>query len=97
MELPINLGPRAGAGGYLIFELADYLKTELAQQAEFVVEIHEALSGKMAVFPAMVVGGIFRRRHGLIPTTIAERVMGPPVTPVRVRGLASWERVNKPG
>ena len=85
MELPINLGPRAGAGGYLIFELPDYLRAELAPapQAEFVVEIHEALSGKMAVFPAMVVGGTFRRRKGLIPTTSAERVYGP-------RPAAAW-------
>ncbi len=97
MELPINLGPRAGAGGYLVFELSDYLRTELAPQAEFTVEIHEALSGKMAVFPAMVVSGTFRRRHGLVPTTFAERITGPPVRPIRTRGLASWERVTKPG
>jgi len=96
MELPINLGPRAGAGGYLIFELPDYLKADLAPppQAEWVVEIHEALSGKVALFPANVVGGTFRRRHGLVPTTIAERVTGPPVLPIRTRGLAPWERVT---
>lgn len=87
MELPINLGPRAGAGGYLIFELPDYLRAELAPapEAEFVVEIHEALSGKMAAFPAMVIGGIFRRRHGLIPTTYEERVTGPKATQPRYR------------
>lgn len=98
MELPINLGPRAGAGGYLIFELPDYLAAELAPppQAESVVEIHEALSGKVAVFPAMVVGGTFRRRRGLVPTTIAERVTGPPIQPIRTHGLSPWERVTKP-
>jgi hypothetical protein len=79
MELPINLGPRAGAGGHLIFELPDFLRAGLAPapRAEFVVEIHEALTGKIAVFPALVVGGTFKRRQGLIPTTIAERVHGP--------------------
>jgi hypothetical protein len=88
MELPINLGPRAGAGGYLIFELPDYLRAGLASSPhdEFVVEIHEALSGKMATFPAMAVGGTFRRRRGLIPTTFAERVYGP-------KPPAAWYRV----
>jgi hypothetical protein len=99
LELPVNLGPRAGAGGYLIFELPDYLKGELAQGpqgvGDWVAEIHEALSGKMAAFPAMAVGGIYRRRRGLTPTTFAERVTGPPPPPPpRVRGLAPWERTT---
>ena len=97
LELPLNLPPRAGAGGYLIFDIPAYLSEGLAspEEADWVVEIHEALSGKMAIFPALAVGGVYRRRRGLVPTTIKERVTGPPLPPIRTRG-APWERQGSP-
>jgi hypothetical protein len=77
MDLPLNLGPRADAGGYLVFELEDYGTTNLATPGDFRVEIHEALSDKKATFPAREIGGVYRKRHGLQATTTAERVTGP--------------------
>jgi hypothetical protein len=99
LEFPLNLAPRAGAGGYLVFELPDSLSSDLAPSpGEFSVEITEALSGKRAAFPAPVVGAVFRTQRGLVPTTSAERVTGPPVVYWRGspwEGLRSCARCGK--
>jgi len=60
-------------GGEMIFELTEFLD-ELAEPFDARVEIHDAISGKMACFSAVM--GIHTRRRGLRPTTYAERVEG---------------------
>lgn len=75
LDFPVNLAPQASTGGELVFELNDYLMTNVAQPFDARVEMHDAFSGKMACFPAAM--GTCRRRHGLRPTTLAERVNGP--------------------
>jgi hypothetical protein len=75
LGFPVNLAPGASDGGELIFELKDYIMADVAQPFEARVEIHDAVSGRMACFPAVM--GIYRRHHGLRPTTYAERVNGP--------------------
>lgn len=75
LKFPVNLAPAASDGGELVFELKDYLMTDVAEPFDARVEIHDAISGKMACFPAVM--GLYRRRHGLCPTTYAERVNGP--------------------
>ena len=71
----MNLAPDASDGGELVFELQDYKMADVAQQFEARVEIHDTISEQMACFPAVM--GVYRRRHGLRPTTYAERVNGP--------------------
>jgi hypothetical protein len=94
LELPLNLAPRTGAGGYLVFELPPYLAAELQPGGEFAVEVIEALSGKMAQFPATL-GGEWTLGRGLVPTTQAERVTGPPPPAVYTRG-SPWETFPPP-
>jgi len=75
LEFPVNLAPGASDGGEIVFELQDYLMVDVAQPFDARVEIHDAISGKMASFPAVM--SVYRRRHGLRPTTYEERVNGP--------------------
>lgn len=73
LELPVNLAPQVSEGGELIFQLTNVI--DVAEPFEARVEIHDAISGKMASFPAAI--GLYSRHHGLDPTTLAERVTGP--------------------
>jgi len=75
LKLPLNLGPQESGGGELVFELVDYLETD-PEGGPGYIEIHDAISGKMACFPA-VAGSVYRRHHELRPTTYEERVIGP--------------------
>jgi hypothetical protein len=75
LEFPVSLAPDASDGGELVFELQDYIMADVAEPFDARIEIHDAISGKMACFPAVM--GLYRRRHGLRPTTYAERVNGP--------------------
>ena len=75
LNLPLNLAPQESGGGELVFELVDYLEIDPAG-GQGRIEIHDSISGKMACFPAAV-GGVYRRHHGLRPTTYEERVTGP--------------------
>lgn len=88
MDLPVNLAPHAGSGGYLIFELPTYQDGELAPGGPSCVEIIDALSEEWAVFPVGL--GTFTLGHGLVRTTIAERITGPPGPPVLTLG-SPWE------
>lgn len=74
LKFPMNLEPQDSVGGEMIFELTEYLMDEVAEPFDARVEIHDAISGKMACFPAVM--GIYTRRRGLRPTTYAERVEG---------------------
>jgi hypothetical protein len=74
LQLPVNLSPQVGAGGELVFDLDPFLAADVAEPFDGRIEIHDAVSGKVACFPAAV--GTFRRHRGLRPTTIAERVNG---------------------
>jgi hypothetical protein len=76
VELPLNLEPQASGGGWLIFELTDYLMQNVIWPEGARIELHDAVTRKMATCPA-VVGGSYRRRHGLRAATLAERVTGP--------------------
>lgn len=78
LEFPVNLAPQESDGGEWDFEIQRYRATELAEPLDARVEIHDAISGKMACSPANI--GIYRRRHGLRPTTLAERVNRPTAT-----------------
>jgi len=73
-EFPIKLEPQASAGGDLVFEIDDYKSSDLDESLGIRVEIHDAISGKMASFPAIL--GRYKRGHGLRSTTYAERVNG---------------------
>lgn len=75
LEFPVNLAPGASDGGEMVFELSDYKMPDVGQPFDARVEIHDAIIGKIACFPATM--GIYRRRHGLRPTSYAERVYGP--------------------
>lgn len=75
LEFPVNLAPQVSQGGDLVFELDGYKLIELAEPFDARVEIHDAVSGKMACFPAAI--GTYRRRYELRPTTVAERVNAP--------------------
>ena len=74
LKLPLNLAPQESGGGELVFRLTDYQEIDPAAGPGR-VEIHDSISEKMACFPAAI--GVYRRRHGLRPTTYAERVTGP--------------------
>jgi hypothetical protein len=74
LEFPIKLEPQVSAGGNLIFEIEAYRAANLDESLGSRVEIHDAISGKMASFPAAM--GLYRRGRGLRPTTYAERVNG---------------------
>ena len=76
LEFPLNLAAQESGGGNLIFELHFQAK-ELAEPFDARIEIHDAISGKMACFPAAM--GVFSRGHGLRHTTLAERVTGPQI------------------
>jgi hypothetical protein len=93
LEFPVNLGPRASVGGYLVFEIPNHFRDQLAPPPGYksYVEIIEALSGRRAVFPAGPLG-FFETRRWLVPTTLAERVTGPPV--VYSRG-SPWEGMRR--
>jgi hypothetical protein len=79
LKFPINLPPQYSEGGELVFEL-DFRETETDPEAGLGrIEIHDAVSGKMACFPAVV--GVYRRHHGLRPTTYAERIGPQPAPP----------------
>jgi hypothetical protein len=91
LKLPLNLSPQESGGGELVFELVDYLEIDPAGGPGR-IEIHDAISGKMASFPAAVVGGIYRRRHGLRATTYEERVTGPRAAQPRYRAIGSSDR-----
>jgi hypothetical protein len=73
LKLPLNLAPQASEGGELVFELLDYLEID-PQAGPGRIEIHDAISGKMASFPAAI--GVYTRHQGLRPTTYEERVTG---------------------
>ena len=74
LKFPLNLAPQASDGGELVYELPDYLEID-PQALPGRIEIHDAISGKMASFPAAI--SVYSRRHGLRSTTYAERVNGP--------------------
>jgi hypothetical protein len=76
VELPMNLEPQASDGGWLIFELTSFLMDDVDWSEGSGLELHDAVTGKMATCPAAV-GGSYRRRHGLRVATLAERVTGP--------------------
>jgi hypothetical protein len=78
LRVPVNLDPQASEGGDLIFEL-DFQMEHAAEPFEARFEIHDSISRKMASFPAVI--GEYRRRHGLRPTTYAERIPGSNATP----------------
>jgi hypothetical protein len=71
LEFPLNLTAQQSGGGMLIFEI-NFQAENLANPFDGRIEIHDAISGKMACFPAGL--GTYRRRQGLRPTTSAERV-----------------------
>jgi hypothetical protein len=75
LKLPLNLAPQESDGGELVFDLPDYQEIDPAGGPGR-IEIHDSISGEMACFP-VAVGGVYRRRHGLRPTTYEERVAGP--------------------
>jgi hypothetical protein len=74
LEFPVRLEPQVSDGGYLVFEIEDYRAGDLDASLGARVEIHDAISGKMASFPANM--GLYKRGHGLRPTSYAERVNG---------------------
>jgi hypothetical protein len=76
LELPLNLEPQASGGGWLTFELTSYLMDDVVWPEGASLELHDAVTGKMATCP-VAVGGSYRRRHGLRAATLAERVTGP--------------------
>jgi hypothetical protein len=47
----------------LIFEMSDYKTADLSEPFDARIEVHDAITGRMACFPAHL--GTFRRRHGL--------------------------------
>jgi hypothetical protein len=76
LELPLNLEPQASGGGWVTYELTNYLMPDVVWPEGARIELHDAVTGKMATCPA-VVGGSYRRRSELRPATLAERVTGP--------------------
>jgi hypothetical protein len=75
LDFPINLAPGEASSGDLVYQMSDYLLPNLAAPMDARIEIHDALSGKMASFPAAM--DVYRRGRGLRSATYAERVNGP--------------------
>jgi hypothetical protein len=89
LKLPLNLASQESSGGELVFELEDYREIDPAGGPGH-IEIHDSISGKMACFPAAM--GVYRRHHGLRPTTYEERVIGPRAAQPQYRAIGCFDQ-----
>jgi hypothetical protein len=75
LEFAIDLGPQETKSGDLIFEISEpdtqFLVNSEHPSTGGRIELHDAVTGKMACFPVNTLA-TFSRGHGLRPTTLAE-------------------------
>jgi len=73
LEFSIELDAQATKTGDLVFELSEFDWDSLMQPLQARVELHDAITGKMATFPWNTIS-TFSRGHGLRSTILAERL-----------------------
>jgi hypothetical protein len=95
LQFTVNLDPQTSVSGDLVFEM-DMLQLDLAERladpAAAYIELHDAITGKTACFPALP--GTFRRGSGLRPLTPAERVY--PMGTAEVKATRQWRGLLGP-